>query len=80
MIILSLILGSGPRMSPLVGPSNVVGCHVGVDLGGGDIGVAEHRLHAPQVGPPFQQVGRERVPQLVGRDRLGDPGLARVAR
>ena len=66
-------------MSSLVGPSNVVGCHVGVDLGGGDVGVAEHRLDAPEVGPSFEQVRREGVTQLVGRDGLGDPGLSRVA-
>ena len=34
---------------------------VRVALGRSDIGVAEHLLDAPEVGAPFEQVGRERV-------------------
>ena len=40
---------------------------VGVDLGGGDVGVAEEQLHHPQVGPVVEQVGGEGVAQDVGR-------------
>ena len=49
---------------------------VGVDLGGGDIGVAEQGLHHPQVGAALQQVGGEGVPQDVGADAGGiDAGV-----
>src|ERR1044071_544772 len=34
-----------------------------IDLGGGNIGVAEHRLHGSQIGAAFEQMGRERVAQ-----------------
>lgn len=30
---------------------------MGVDLGGCDVAVAEHRLHAPEVGAVHEQVG-----------------------
>ena len=32
--------------------------------------MAEHGLHGPQIGTPFEQVGREGVAQDVGRDAL----------
>ncbi len=48
-------------------PESVRG-HVGVDLGGGDIGVSEHDLDRAQVGAALQQVGGKRVPQAVGSD------------
>jgi hypothetical protein len=35
--------------------------HVRVNLGGGDVAVAEHGLHAAQVGAVHEQVGGERV-------------------
>ena len=52
--------------------------HVGVDLRGREVGVAEHRLHRAQVGAAFEQVGREGVAQHVRRDALArDPRAAR---
>ena len=48
--------------------------HVGVYLRGREVGVAQHHLHRPQVGPALEQVGRETVPEGVGRDVLLDPG------
>ena len=47
---------------------------VGIDLRRRDIGVAEHFLNRPQVGPPLQQMRREAVPQRVRREALADPG------
>ena len=41
------------------------GVHVGVDLRAGDIGVAQHFLHASQVGAVGEQLRREAVPQRV---------------
>ena len=39
--------------------------HVSVDLRGGNIGVAEERLHDTQVGAVVQQMARESMPQHV---------------
>ena len=41
---------------------------VGVDLRGGDAGVAEHFLHLPQIGAAGQHVRGETVPQRVRTD------------
>ena len=43
---------NGPQILPV---------HVGIDLGGREIGMAEHFLNGPEVGAPFEQVGRKRV-------------------
>ncbi len=45
---------------------------MGVDLGGGDIAVPQHRLNRAQVGAIHQHVGGERVAQGVGSDVLSD--------
>src|SRR3712207_8912861 len=42
-----------------------LGREVRVELGGGDVGVAEHLLHRPQVAAAGQQVRREGVAQRV---------------
>src|SRR5438105_8317903 len=44
--------------------------YVGVELGRGQIGVAEHLLDAAQVGAALEQMRRERVPQQVWVDTL----------
>ncbi len=55
-----------------------VGGDVGVDLGGGDVGVAQQGLDHAQVGAAFQQVGGEGVAQDVGADPGGvDAGVDR---
>ncbi len=41
---------------------------VGVASGGSDAGVPEQQLYVADVGPIFQQMGRERVPEQVRRD------------
>ena len=40
--------------------------NMGVNLGGGNTGMAQHRLDGPQIGPMIQQVGGERMPEHVG--------------
>ena len=49
---------------------------VGVDLGGGDVGVAEQGLDHAQIGPAFQQMGGEGMAQHMradpGRIEAGD--------
>mgnify|MGYP000450889125 CR=1 FL=1 len=46
--------------------------HVGVDLGGGDVGVTEHFLDRAQVGTVVEQVSGERGAQHMGRDVLSN--------
>ena len=53
--------------------------HVGVDLGGGDVGVAEHHLDAAQVRAALEQVRSEAVPQDVRRQGPRHSRLASVA-
>ena len=45
---------------------------VGVDLSGGDVGVAEHFLDNAKVGTVVEEVGGEAVAELVGMDFLGE--------
>src|SRR5690606_35509865 len=53
---------------------------VSVDLGGGDVGMPEHRLQAAQIGAVLEQVRSERVPQRVGVDLVTvDARVQRVA-
>ncbi|MNS59333.1 hypothetical protein D3C72_922880 [compost metagenome] len=47
---------------------------VGIDLGGGEIGVAQQLLHRPQIAGGLQHVGGEAVAQLVGMN-VGIEGL-----
>src|ERR1044072_8672771 len=53
---------------------------VGVNLGGRDVGVPQHDLHAPQVGAALQEVGGEAVAEDVGREAVEDAGLLAVLR
>src|SRR5208283_256715 len=64
--------GSGAWVVLRVNFSQPLAIDVRVDLGGADVGVAEHRLHRPQVGAPLEQVGREAVAKLVRADVLPD--------
>ena len=47
---------------------------VGIYLGGGNIGMAQHDLDGPEVGPVFEQVGGERVPEGMRADLFVDAG------
>ena len=47
---------------------------VGVDLGGGDVGVAEHGLDGAEVGAVHEKVGGEGVSEGVWGDVFGDAG------
>lgn len=44
-----------------MGLAEAFGADVGVDLGGGDVGVAEHFLDGPEVGAVVQEMGGEGV-------------------
>ena len=52
----------------------VVPGDVGINLSGGDVGVAEELLHDPQIGAPLQEVRRKRMAKRVRRDFLPDAG------
>lgn len=45
------------------------------DHGRAHVGVPEQFLHRPNIGPMFQQMGREAMPQCVTRSALGDAGV-----
>ena len=51
---------------------------LGVDLRGGDVGVAEHFLNGAEVRAVFEQVRRERVAQGVRRNVLFDLRLGLI--
>ena len=44
---------------------------MGIDLGGGDVGMAQHLLDAAEIGAVVDQVGGEGVPEHVGGQPLG---------
>ena len=50
------------------------GIQVRIDLGRGEIRVAEHLLHGPKVCAPLEQVRRKRVAQKMGVEPSFDPG------
>src|SRR3546814_5077194 len=52
-------------MRGVVDLGQVLVVEVGVDLGGGDVGVAEQFLHAAQVARGLEHVAGEGVPQQV---------------
>ena len=51
---------------------------MGVDLGGADVGVAEHGLDGAEVGAVHEEVGGEAVTEGVGGDVFGDASHAGV--
>lgn len=53
-------------MGLVVGALQALGGDVGIDLGGDQMGVAEHLLHRAEIGPGVEQVGGEAVPEFVG--------------
>ena len=61
--------GSGPRMELVVHLAQPLARDVGVDLGGRDVGVAQHGLQRPQVRAPLEQMGGEGVAEHVRRQR-----------
>lgn len=63
-------LGAGVEF--FVDGAEAVLVDVGVDLGGGDVGVAEHFLDNAEVGAVIEEVGGKAVAELVGMDFLGE--------
>ena len=58
----------GPGMGLVIDIRQSLKIQMGVDLGGGQIGVPQQLLHRAQVGRGFQQMGGKAVPQLVRID------------
>ena len=54
-----------PGMKSLVGLAEAFDTYVGVNLGGGNVGVAEHFLDGAEVGATGEEVGREAVSEGV---------------
>jgi hypothetical protein len=48
------------RLESLIG-------HMGVNLGSGEIGMAQQHLHHPQIGAMVEQMGSKGVAQGMGR-------------
>src|SRR4051794_12315632 len=71
--------GARPRVGVEVDVLQPLGREVGVDLGRGDVGVAEHLLEGTEVAAAGQQVRREGVTQRVRAHAVGEPRAARVA-
>ncbi len=74
----SLMLTSRPRVELVVDRFQPRGIDVGVDLRGGDAGVAEHLLHLPQVSPAGHEVGGETVAEGVWADIGGNTRPRRI--
>lgn len=51
-----------PWMVFLVDISQMLLIHMGIDLRGSNIGMPQHFLHAPQVGPALQQMRAKTMP------------------
>src|SRR3989338_11047921 len=75
-----LLLLSPPRVKRFVHFAKLLVGYVSINLRGGDGGVAEERLHAPDVGAVREQVGREGVAEGVGGDALGNACGTGIAR
>ena len=67
-----LVRESGAGMGVVVDLFHAFGGDVGVDLGGGETGVAEEFLDAAEVCAVVEEVGGEAVAELVGMDFLGE--------
>jgi hypothetical protein len=68
----------GAGVGVVVSVAEAFFCDVGVDLGGGEGGVAEEGLDGTEVGPVVEEVGREGVAEFVGGDVEGDGGEGEV--
>src|SRR4029077_15662791 len=68
-----------PRMVGAVHRPQIVAVDPRIELGRAQVGVAEHLLYGPQVGPALQEVGGESMTEGGRAHALGDPGGLRGA-
>ena len=61
-----------PRVVPSVEVFKPFPGDMSIDLGCGNVAVAEHHLHRTQIGPPFQQMRGEGMSQGMGGEGFLD--------
>jgi hypothetical protein len=61
-------------MELLVDRAEVLAVDVGVELCGGQIGVSEHLLDRPEIGPALEEMGGKGVAEGVRGDPFGKAG------
>src|SRR5262245_60964672 len=70
---------SRTRMVPAVHLAQPARRDVRVDLGRGDVGMAEERLDDPEIGTAGEEMRREGVAERVGRDAAAEARRERTA-
>ena len=65
-------------MSLLVDIQDMLLGQVGIDLGRGNVSMAQDFLDHPQIGPMFQQMSREAMPEGMGSHVFCNAGLLAV--
>jgi hypothetical protein len=68
----------GAGVGVVVSVAEAFFCDVGVDLGGGEGGVAEEGLDGTEVGPVVEEMSGKGVTEFVGGDVEGNSGLGEV--
>ena len=66
------------RMKFIMHLFKMLPCHMGVNLGGGNIDMAQHQLNGPQIRAALQEVTGKGVAQAVGRNFLFNADLQGV--
>jgi hypothetical protein len=62
-------------MKLVVNPAEALAADVSIDLGGGDLAVAEHHLNGAKVRPVLEKMSGEGVPQDMRMDFRLEAGL-----
>ena len=60
---------SGARVSSVVSAFESLGSNMGIDLGGGETGMAQKRLNASKVGSIVEEVGSKGMSEFVRTER-----------
>ena len=63
-------------MELAVHASKILAIHMRVDLGRGNVGMTQQKLHHPQVGSVIHQMGRKCMTQHMWRGQAVNPGLS----
>ena len=70
---------AGSRVRLVVSLANMLAADLGVDLGGGNVRMAQQLLNHAKVHAAAEHMGREAVAERVRRHRALDAGVARIA-
>ena len=65
-----------PRMKFLMDILEPALLNMGIELGGGNIGMAEHELHRPKISAVLEQVRCKRMAQHMGTNLFVNGGLS----